>query len=265
TPVGDVSTLALLYALTSADSRATGEAAWTPWRRTLLGDLVERVRRKLAGEPDRPSAEPDRHHRLLREADGRSLVKGDADSVDVVAPDRPGVLSTIAGVLSLNGLDVVTASAGAGHDGMVVDTFRVASIFSRPPDWARVEHDIEKALDGRLSLETRLGERARTYAGRGGPTAAAPAETRVVFDNDLSELATVLEVRAPDTIGLLYRITSTLADLGLDIRHATVSTIGHQAVDAFYVVDAPGDKLTDPARLKEVEAAVRKALAGSSA
>ncbi len=259
TQVVDVSTLELLAALTEADSRATGDSAWTPWRQTLLADLVERVRRTLAGEPHSPTG-PEHHHRLLGQAGGEPLVRGEKDSVEVVAPDHPGVLSTIAGVLSVNGLDVVTATAGAGRDGMVVDSFRVESIFSRPPDWARVEHDLRRALAGELSVEARLGERALTYGRRRGPQAATPAETGVVFDNDLSEQATVVEVRAPDTIGLLYRITAALAELHLDIRHATVSTVGHQAVDGFYVVDESGEKLTDPERIREVDTAIRRAL-----
>ena len=180
--------------------------------------------------------------------------------VEVVAPDRPGVFATIAGVLNANGLGVVTATAGAGHDGMVVDSFRVEPIFSRPPDWERVAVDLRRALSGELSIAARLAEQVRTYAPRRGPTAAAPAQTGVLFDNEVSAVATVVEVRAPDAIGLLYRITSALADAGLDIRHATVSTVGHQAVDAFYVVEASGAKITDARRLEEVEATIRRAL-----
>jgi len=263
--VVDLTTLELLGAITEADARATGDTAWTPWRRTLLGELVERVRRKFAGEPETSANGPDgngsdRHRLLLGEANGQTLVRGADDSVEVVAPDRPGVFSTIAGVLNVNGLGVVTATAGAGRDGMIVDTFRVEPVFSRLPDWVQVEHDLRLALAGELSLDSRLGEKARTYSGRRGPIAATPARTGVLFDNEVSALATVVEVRAPDAIGLLYRITSALVDVGLDIRHATVSTVGHQAVDAFYVVDASGNKLTGPQVLQRVAASVRGAL-----
>jgi [protein-PII] uridylyltransferase len=261
TQVVDVTTLELLGALAEADAEATGDAAWTPWRRTLLGELVQRVRHRLAGQPVpvRPDAAEDED--LLARAGGRLLVVGQDRAVKVVAPDRPGLLSAIAGVLSLHRLGVVTAGVGAEGDGMVVDSFRVEPVFDRAPDWGAVERDLEQALAGELSLGERLDEKARTYRRR-GPAAATPAETRVVVDNDLSDQATVLEVRAPDAIGLLYRITAVLAELGLDIRHATVSTVGHQAVDGFYVVDASGAKVTDRGQLREVESALRARLTG---
>jgi len=257
--VVDLTTLELLGALSEADAAATGDAASSPWRRTLLGELVERVRRRLEGQPHRPPSDPADQEHLLDQAGGRLFLVGDDRSVQVVAPDRPGLLSAIAGVLNLNGLNVVTASLGAARDGMVVDTFRVEPVFSRPPDWAAVERDLSRTLGGELSLDDRLQEKAHTYRPR-RPTAARPADTEVVFDNELSNSATVIEVRAPDAIGLLYRIASVLSELGLDIGHATVSTVGHQAVDGFYVVDASGSKLTDPERLREVEAAVRAEL-----
>ena len=59
----------------------------------------------------------------------------------------------------------------------------------------------------------------------------------VSVDNDASDSATVIEVRAPDRIGTLYRITKALAELELDVRLAKVASLGHEVVDAFYVVD----------------------------
>jgi [protein-PII] uridylyltransferase len=105
-------------------------------------------------------------------------------------------------------------------------------------------------------LEARLADRARAYRGRVKLPAATPARTQVLFDDEASAGATVVEVRAPDRIGTLYRITRALADLELDIRHAKVVTLGHEVIDAFYVVDAAGDKLADPEHRREVERAV---------
>jgi len=261
--VVDRSTLELLGALSEADAEATGESASSPWRRTLLKELVDRVRLRFEGHPHRRSPDAANHETLVGRAEGRVMLVGDDHSVQVVAPDRPGLLSAIAGVLNLNGLDVVTATLGAAYDGMIVDSFRVESVFDRPPDWSGIERDLNQVLAGELPLQERLSEKARTY-GRRGPTAARPAETGVMFDNDLSASATVVEVRAPDAVGLLYRISSVLGDLGLDIRHATVSTVGHQAIDSFYVVDASGSKLADPERLGDVEVAIRAELARSS-
>jgi [protein-PII] uridylyltransferase len=89
-----------------------------------------------------------------------------------------------------------------------------------------------------------------------------PVVPSVLVDNDSSASATVLEVRAPDAIGVLYRITRALAELDLDIRHAKVQTLGHEVVDSFYVRDAGGSKIQDPDHLREIERAVLAAVSG---
>jgi [protein-PII] uridylyltransferase len=75
-------------------------------------------------------------------------------------------------------------------------------------------------------------------------------------DNRASRDATVVEVHAVDAIGVLYRITRALADLDLNIVSAKVQTLGDRVVDAFYVRDAAGQKVTDPSDLVEVERAL---------
>ena len=77
-----------------------------------------------------------------------------------------------------------------------------------------------------------------------------------MVDNDASRDATVVEVHAADSIGVLYRITRALAELDLDIVSAKVQTLGDRVVDAFYVRDTAGEKLDDPATLVEVERAL---------
>ena len=84
-----------------------------------------------------------------------------------------------------------------------------------------------RALAGELAIEARLAERARTYRRRKPMQAQQPGPPSVVFHDDASSNASVLEVRATTKIGILHRITKALAELGLDIRHATVQTIGH--------------------------------------
>jgi len=182
-------------------------------------------------------------------------VSVEGTTVTVVAPDRPGLFCRVAGALALHGLDVRSAAAG-GEGGMAVEVFEVEPAYGTTPSWARVAADVERALAGRLSLESRLADRARAYAGRRRVAAARPPEPRVLFDDEASATATVVEVRAPDGVGVLYRITRALADCDLDVRTAKVSTLGHEVVDAFYVTDAAGAKLSDDAHRREVERAV---------
>jgi [protein-PII] uridylyltransferase len=85
-------------------------------------------------------------------------------------------------------------------------------------------------------------------------------EVTVTVDNDASDYSTVIEVGAPDRIGLLYDITRALADLTLDVHLAKVSTYADRVVDAFYVRDAVGAKIIDPAQVSEIAALVRARL-----
>ncbi len=73
-----------------------------------------------------------------------------------------------------------------------------------------------------------------------GPSAARPVDPQVLVDNEASASSTVLEIRAPDEVGLLHRVTRTLFDCDLDVVSARVSTLGDEVVDAFYVRDAGG-------------------------
>jgi [protein-PII] uridylyltransferase len=258
--VGDPDRLQLLAALTEADSVATGPAAWGPWKAGLVRELVDRTAPVLAGHAPRPVAEPPpggTDELVARVRAGEELVlEVDGPVLHLVAPDRPGLFSKVAGTLALHGLDVVSARAWSPDEGLAAERFRVQSLYGTAPDWGAVESDLRRVLAGRLSLEARLAEKARDYAAAPRPPAAAPARVEVTIDNDASDVATVIEVRAPDRIGTLYRITRALAELNLDVRLAKVSTLGHEVVDAFYVVDAGGAKLADSDHLAEVSRAV---------
>ncbi len=252
--VGDVTTLELLAALTEADSLATGPSAWGEWKAGLVADLVTRTTRVLRGQGggEPPSILTEAHRKLMDAGD--LAVRRSGDDLTVVARDRPGLFSRVAGTLALHGLDILSASAG-GEDGMAVEVFRVEPVFGDEPDWDRVAADLEHALAGRLAIEARLDERVRTYRSA-RPQSVEEPETTVVTDNDASMLATVIEVRARDGIGVLYRITRAFADCDVDVRSAKVQTLGQQVVDTFYVRDATGEKIVDPQHLAEIERAV---------
>ena len=91
-------------------------------------------------------------------------------------------------------------------------------------------------------------------------SADAPSAPSVRFDDSASSNATFLEVRAPDRFGLLHRVTKAMADLGLDIRHARILTLGNELVDSFYVCDPEGGKIDDAAHRAEIERAILHAV-----
>ncbi len=258
--VGSLGTLELLAALTEADSVATGPAAWGPWKAELVASLVDRVAHVLrGGAAGEVTGEgfPDAEVAALLAA-GETVVRGEGHRLTVVAADRPGLFSRVAGTLALANLTVLGAdAASAASDGgvaMAASRFRVAP-GPEPVDWDVVAGDVRAAAAGRIALDARLAQRARNHRRPSAVRAlAAPPHVRV--DNTASGTATVVEVRALDGIGVLYRITRALADLDLDITVAKVSTLGTEVVDAFYVRTASGTKLTDRDHVRELERAV---------
>jgi [protein-PII] uridylyltransferase len=264
--VGDRVTLHLLAALTEADSRATGPSAWGPWKAGLVADLVERVDKSLLGEAaaSAPRDPLTRAHRDLMDevrATGLPSVSLQPPRVIVAAPDRPGLLSSVAGALALNGLDVRAANV-AGEDGVAVEVFTVEVARGTWPDTAKLREDLAAVLSGRLALDQRLIERQRVYPLR-RRAAAHVLGSDVSVDNDASETSTVLEVRAPDEIGLLHRITRILFEADLDVVSARAATLGEMVVDAFYVREADGTKVTDGDRLSAITSALRTEAAHS--
>ena len=253
--VGGTVLLRLLGALTEADSIATGPSAWSNWKAGLVRELVERTPHVLGGGDVGDvvgGSFPDADQQVLLD-DGTFVVRGEGLELTVVAADRPGTFAKVAGVLALNGADVLGASAHSEH-GRALSVFRVGSVLGGEPDWPRIAEQIDRALAGRLALAARLGDRSRTY--RPIRLTARPARPTMTVDNVSSATATVLEVTCPDGVGVLYRITRAFAELDLDIVRAHVQTLGSDVIDAFYVRDPFGAKITDPEHLAEVELSV---------
>jgi len=265
---GDPDFLLLLSALTQADSLATGPAASSPWKMRMVQELVARTLNRMAGLPHEAGDPFGKGDPALGElvsaalSTGRPVLRheplpdGDGWELHVAAPDRPGLLASVAGVLALHNLSVRSAQVGMPAPGIAAERFSVASMYDRTPRWDRVEDDLAHAVTGSLDLDERLAAKIADYEGNRRPGAARPAEPRVIVDNDASERATVVEVRAPDGIGVLYLITSALQDCGMDIVTAKVHTLGHEVVDTFYVrrmADGVAGKVTHPDDLRLME------------
>ena len=259
--VGDTSTLRLLHALTQADALATGPTAWGGWKEELVSTLVARVEAFLAGEDVDSSTWrlfPD-GDTLAMMARGEHDMLATDDSITVVSPDRPGLFTSVAGVLSVHGLDILSAEAHSDEHGMAASRFHLR----KPPlsGWGEVLRDVTAAFDGRLDIDARLRDRAATYARRRRESARGPQPPEVRFDDRASSNATVIEVHAPDRVGLLRDITKVFADERLDIRHARIATLGDNVIDTFYVREASGSLITDSQRRSVITKRILEAVA----
>ena len=254
--VGSRPLLELLHALAIADGQATGPAAWNDWKAGLVSELVRRVGAALGGEPP-PAPLPLRAEQIALAARGEPAVMAAGSEVTVVAPDRPGLLWQAAGVLASHRLAVRSANATSCGDTAVI-AFTVAHQYGEPPDAVLVTSDLRRALTGQLDVAQRLRRReqaaARPVAGVAPPT--------VTLVDDASRSATVVEVRAHDAPGLLWRIGRALGECGLDLRAARAETLGAEAVDVFYVVDADGEPVKDAGTRGKIAAEVLGALVG---
>jgi [protein-PII] uridylyltransferase len=305
--IGTPERLGALYLLAKADADATGPAAWTPWRATLIRELVakvqrifdrgqmgeelaarladrtERVRDILRDEPERDvdrfvlrmprgyflATDPSRaaeHARLIAAPVGANEVRTaatrgsrpDSYEVVVIAADRPGLLSWIAGALSLEGMSILSAQAFTTDDRVALDVFEVHGTFE--PEiaerrWRAFRTTLRRTIEGSISLEHRVDEKRRYY-----PAPRSPAPVTIHEHNDVSEFSTVIEVGAPDRIGLLFDVTRTFAELHLDVHLAKVATFEGRVVDSFYVRDALGRKVVDATLLAEIDASLRARL-----
>jgi [protein-PII] uridylyltransferase len=174
---------------------------------------------------------------------------GSFTDVTFLAHDSPGVLSKFCGVLSANDANIINAEVFTRRDGIVIDKFRVVEFGSNAPisedHRMRISRDTIEVMEGRTEI-AHLIDRHRLRWKRRIRMINPNTRCDVVFEDHPQY--TIIDVYAPDTLGLLYRITETISRLGLNITYAKIATRVDGIVDTFYLLDTGGKKLDDPAQ-----------------
>ncbi|WP_338837708.1 [protein-PII] uridylyltransferase [Gordonia polyisoprenivorans] len=257
--------LELLAALAEADSLATGPGVWGDWKASLITDLVRRATRLLDGE-ELPTPEPltDEMIALARSDDFAVRITPTDGlhtySVLMVAPDHPGMLSKMAGVLALNGLRSLSATV-QGYENRAVNSFVVVPVFGTPPEAGLLRQQLMATVDGKFSVLERLDKREResptptigtivatpgavavaqgapddpaTVAANAVPALFAVAPSRVLWTSADLDGGVLMELRTDDRLGLLSRVSDVIEHAGVVVRWAKVATLGNTVVDTF--------------------------------
>jgi [protein-PII] uridylyltransferase len=242
----------------------------------LLGEPASALDAWFATVPDRyvtltAPKQIARHVQLTQRRTGVSAMevvhkpRKSVSEVSIIADDAPGLLARVAGVLLANRVDVLAAQITSrtlpGGKSEAIDVFTTRDRYGRPitdeKRWQRVEEDLARVLSGQITIEGLIAQRQERSS---LPERVVPAvRTEIEVDNDVSADFSVIDVYTQDRLGVLYSITQTLADLGLDIHLSKIATEASRVADVFYVREQSGGKLTDT-RVDEVRLAVGEAL-----
>lgn len=175
-----------------------------------------------------------------------SLNPGDlTGSITIAAPERIGFFATVSGAFAAKNISIVEAQIHTLEGHLALDTLTVSgnlSLFSDPASLSRFESELADLLEEKKDIKEMVARRTRYLKQERAPSMSMP-EPQVIILDHLSETNSVVEIWAPDRIGLLYDITRTLARLKLDITSAKISTEGPTAINVFYITTESGGKV----------------------
>ena len=257
--IPDVNTLELLHALSIADGEATGSAGWSDWKATLVNDLVQRVKRALAGAEFAQQPEVSAEQMAQAEKGELRVTLEEHSSgyaVEVISPDKLGLLSIVAGVFNISRLDVKSARTKTLGNSAVMYWIVTPEPHAPETSATKLHGLIADALLDSKDVEEKLIARAAAYASI--PSIPVPDPEVEIF-TDAATDATVIEVRSHDRPGLLFRIGAAITQSKIDIRSAIVTTLGAEAIDTLYVTELTGGPLS-PERATEVASHLKQAL-----
>lgn len=250
--IPNLETLELLHALSIADGEATGKAAWSEWKAGLVNELVSRVKKAMTGSLI--ATQPEVSDQQKRIADRGELWveitnRVNEYEIEIIAPDKPGLLSVVSGVLNVSRLDVRSARTKTISTSAVMKWIVVANPHAEEPTAEKLRRDLEDALIDASKIEKRIADRIQAYAQQSS-IPVPPLEIEI-FDDAATD-ATVIEIRSHDRPALLFTIGSAITRCHIDIKSAIVTTLGAEAIDTLYVTEISGEPLS-PLRALQVK------------
>ena len=281
--IGTVERLRLLTVLTFADVAATAAESMVPWRldqlwrtyqatyreltRELETERIDQLPEDFSGDAEfirglpvrylraRSVAEVEAHAQLYERSKPTGVAvelepSGGVYKLSIVARDLPGLFASFAGALSSFGLDILKAEAFSNAKHVILDTFIFAdpkrTLELNPPEAERLQDLIRRVALGKTDAARLLRNRPRKDRTK------RSVESRVEFDSEACETATLVEIITEDRPGLLYSLATVFAASACNIDIVLIDTKGNRAIDVFYVAQ-DGKKLAPDAqaRLRE--------------
>ena len=243
--IGNPENLELLHCLSIADGEATGRTAWSSWKAGLVAELVNRALSAMSGIQPAQKVElsAEQISRLTSGELSVSIAIGEGvHEIEILAPDQVGLLSAVAGALTISRMDVRSAKTRT-HEGSVLMKWTVSLDPNAPePNIEKFADLLEKALAGEIDLAKRIDDRITQFRKLPGIPVPPPV---VSATNDIATNATVVEVRMHDRPGVLFTVAKAISRFGVDINAAIVATLGAEAFDTLYVSDLGGAALTE--------------------
>ncbi len=189
--------------------------------------------------------------------------------VNIVTWDRAGLFYKLAGAFSLAGLNIHSAKVVSRNDHIAIDTFHVAEpgrgLVQNQKIMDQFRKNVHESLISNQDLYPQILEQARRtqsrlFTGDENPLLAS-FNPQVDVYQELSLKRTIVEVQAPDQIGLLYQVSKAVYDHGFDITFARIATERGLAIDTFYIENVDPDGLADASRLEGLREALLRIVA----
>ncbi|MGB5529536.1 MAG: HD domain-containing protein, partial [Ignavibacteriaceae bacterium] len=190
-----------------------------------------------------------RHIQEINKGSSVSVLFSDSNGytgITVITKDFPSLLSKLCGVLAVNDINIHDAKIFTRKDGIVIDTFNVTDFSTHKKldkdRFGKIEEDMNLVVKGLMKLSKEVASLKTKWWRIENKLFKKKGNIKVAFENH--ERYTIIDVHSPDRLGFLYHVTSKMNELGLNIFFAKISTQGDEIVDAFYVLDRNGKKIS---------------------